>query len=414
MKKVLITLGLVAFLGALGWQIYQKATASPQGQVGRPRPANLAVAVEVAPVKKGSIQEIGRFTGSLLPSSEFLVAPKISGRLEKLLVQIGDRVEGGQLIAVLDDEEYRQQVSQARAELEVAQANLQERGNMLENAQREYQRTVALRQKKIASESQLDAAESGYKAEQAKQRVATAQVAQKDAALKAAEVRLSYTRIQVPENNVPGPRVVGERFVDQGAMLPPNKPIVSILDIATLRAVIYVIERDYSKIQPGLEAVITTDAFPARIFSGRVLRIAPILKETSREARVEIAVPNPDQLLKPGMFIRARIAFARRDQATVVPVTALLKRDGREGLFLADLEAKRAAFVPVEVGIVTETEAEILSPPLSGSVVTLGQHLLEDGAAIILPGSPAQAGPERPEDDQGKTPRQADGSSGKS
>ena len=89
-----------------------------------------------------------------------------------------------------------------------------ERKTALENAKREYDRTVALRQKKIASESQLDAAASEYKAQQAKLKVALAQVSQMEAALKMADVRLSYTKIRVPENNIHGYRVVGERYVD--------------------------------------------------------------------------------------------------------------------------------------------------------------------------------------------------------
>jgi len=317
-------------------------------------------------------------------------------------------VQSGQLMAVLDDDEYRQQVSEARAELEVTQANLLERRTALENAKREYERTVALRQKKIASESQLDAAESEYKAQQAKVKVALAQVSQKEAALKMAEVRLSYTQIRVPQNNIHGQRVVGERYVDEGAMLSANQPIATILDIGKLIAAIHVIERDYPKIQQGLEADIITDAFPDRTFRGKVVRIAPVLKEKSREARVEIEVPNADQLLKPGMFVRVEIQFDRHEDATVVPAGSLVKRDGTEGIFLADPEAKKATFVPVTVGIINGDQAEILNPPLEGSVVTLGQHLLEDGAAIVLPGAkpagPSPQGPVPPGVKKGKIP----------
>ena len=390
MKKVFVIIVLLAGLGVLGWQVYEKASASNKGSNRRGR--NVPVAVEIAPVKMASIREIGQFTGSLYPLTEFRVAPKIAGRLERILVNIGDTVKGGQLVAVLDDEEYRQQVSQAHAELEVAQANIQERRNTLENAKREYDRTVSLRKKKIASESQLDAAGSEYRNQQAKVRVANAQVAQKKAALEMARVRLSYSQIRVPENNTSGYQVVGERFVDQGAMLAANTPLVTILDIGRLTAVIHVIERDYSKIQPGLNAVVTTDAFPGKTFSGRIIRIAPLLKEKSREARVEIEVPNDQKLLKPGMFVRVKIQFDQHDNATVVPVASLVKRDGNQGIFLADLERQSARFVLVTVGIVNGTAAEILNPPISGSVVTLGHHLLEDGATILLPGDKPKAG----------------------
>jgi RND family efflux transporter MFP subunit len=382
MKKIITIAILIIGLGFLGWQIYKKASVS--GKDFKMQRRNVAVAVEIAPVQKTSIREIGQFTGSLLPLSEFKVAPKIAGRLEKILVNIGDTIKGDQLVAVLDDEEYHQQVNQAIAELEVAQANSEERDNALQNAKREYERTVALRAKKIASESELDAAKSEFNGQQAKLKVAQAQVSQEKAALEMAKVRLSYTQIKVPGNRAANQRVVGERYVDEGAMLAPNTPIVSILDIGNLIAVINVIERDYPKIKPGLEALISTDAFPGQTFSGKVVRIAPLLMEKSREARIEIEISNDQRLLKPGMFVRVQIEFEQHENVTVVPMAALLKRNGKQGVFEVDRSEKKAHFVPVELGIVNGTRAEILNPPLSDAVVTLGQHLLEDGSNIIL------------------------------
>jgi len=181
--------------------------------------------------------------------------------------------------------------------------------------------------------------------------------------------------------------VVGERFVDEGAMLGANTAIVSVLDIGAMTAVIHVIEKDYPKVKVGQSAVVTADAFPGKTFSGKIVRLAPLLKETSRQARVEIEIPNPDALLKPGMFVRVQIEFDRHDNATVVPLSALVNRNGRQGVFLADLQEMKARFVPVTLGIVNGGLAEVLNPPLSGQIVTLGQHLLEDGTGIIVPGS---------------------------
>ena len=395
MKKIVFILILLVGFSVIGWQVYQKASASRTGFKRQRR--SVPVAVETVPVKKAEIREVGRFTGSLFPLSEFIVAPKIAGRLEKILVDIGDVVRGGQLVAVLDDAEFRQQVLQAQAELEVARANLQEGRDMLENTEREYRRVVNLRNKKITSEAELDTIDAKYKTYQAKLKVAKAQLTQKEAELNMARVRLAYTQIRVPDNHVSSLRVVGERYVDEGAMLAANNPIVSILDIETLTAVIYVIERDYPKVKVGLEASASTDAFPGRNFSGRVSRIAPMLKEKSREARVEIEIINEKKLLKPGMFVRVEIEFRKHENATVVPAAAIVKRDGKPGVFMANLKQQKARFVPVKVGIVNGGDAEIVNPPLSGSVVTLGHHLLEDGARIILPGlKPKTRSPKNP------------------
>jgi len=339
-------------------------------------------------VRRATIRDTGVFTGSLRPRSQFVVAPTVGGRLEQLAVNIGDRVRRGQLIAVLDDQEYAQQVAGAAAELAVAEANLAECESNLEVQQREFERVEKLREKKIASESEMDTARAQFAARQAKHAVAEAQVSQREAALAAARVRLSYTRIEAAwEEGEEGEkdRVVGERFVDEGAMLAPNKPIVSILDISSLTVVIHAIERDYPKIRTDQEAAVTTDAFPGEVFKGRVARIAPLLRESSRQARVEIEMPNPEELLKPGMFVRTRIEFARHENVTVVPVAALARRDGRQGVFLADTEKKTASFVPVKLGITEGDLAEVVEPALAGYVVTMGHHLLEDGAAIRLP-----------------------------
>lgn len=410
MKKLLFILILLGIVALTGWAIRRRLAASGDSQ-GRQR-RTVAVAVEVAPVQKTSIKDVGSFTGSLLPKSQFLLAPKIGGRLKQVMVNVGGLVKRDQLIARLDDEEYVQQVEEAQAELQVAEANVEACASALEAAKREFDRVKALREKKIASESELDAAEADFKACQAKHKVALAQVAQRAAALKAARIRLSYATVRASWEKGDERRVVGERFVDEGALLKANEPIVSILETHSLTAVIHVIERDYPEAKIGQEVIVATDAYPGRTFTGRIVRIAPLLKESSRQGQVEVEIPNPDRLLKPGMFIRARIEFARHKDATVVPVEALAKRNGTQGVFLADVKARTAHFVPVTVGIIDGELAEVLKPALSGQVVTLGQHLLEDGSPITLPSDgaevPEKEGPSRKPGKKAGTTRPGD------
>ncbi|MFO7783856.1 MAG: efflux RND transporter periplasmic adaptor subunit [Thermodesulfobacteriota bacterium] len=384
MKKSIIMSVFLALLGLLGWQVYTKVTSpgSGEGPV-RERPA---VAVEIQTASTGTIRDVGVFTGTLHPRSRFVVAPKISGRLEKLPVHVGDRIEPGKLVAVLDQGEYAQQVDQARAELQVARAQLEESRSALEIAGRELERVRELRRQKIASESELDGADAEFKARQAKHQVALAQVTQKKALLEAAQVRLSYTRIHAGGNGSGALWVVGERFVDEGALLAPNNPIISVLDIGSLIAVVHVIEKDYPKIKPGQVASIAAEAFPEERFTGRIVRLAPLLKETSRQARVEIEVPNPDARLKPGMFIRAEIEFDRHENAMLIPESALVRREeGVRGVFTVDTGEMKARFIPVKTGIIQSDTAEIVEPELTEPVVTLGQHLLEDGSLVLLP-----------------------------
>ncbi len=382
MKKKLIVAFIIAVAALIVWQMYEK-NLEPEGAA--PQRPDLPVPIEVSPVTKATIREVGIYTGTLLPESQFIVAPKIAGKLEKILVDIGDEVTQGQLIAVLDDGEYVQQVDQAKAELDVAKANIEENRSALDLKQREFERAKTLREKKIFSESVLDTTESQYKAALAKQKVVLAQVAQKEAELKTAQVRLAYTRIRAFWQNGSSTRLVGERFIDEGAMLPSNTPIVSIIDIHSLKAVIHVIERDYPRVLTGQIAVISTDAYPGRKFAGTIERIAPILKEAARQARVEITISNPENILKPGMFVRVEIEYDRHEDATVVPLNALIKRGGQASIFVTDGQSNRVKRVPVEVGIINGDMAEILQPAISGNVVTMGQHLLNDDSKITLP-----------------------------
>jgi len=396
-KKLTAMVALAGVAGLVAWRaLTGDARAAPRAPArGAP------VAVEVSPVRKEAVRDTRSFTGTLEARSRFVVAPKAAGRLRKLAVDIGDTVRRGALVALVEDDEYALAVEQASAELRVAEANAEESRSALEAARRELDRVRALQAKRIASEADLDAATAQYESREAKHRLALAQVEQKRAALRAAEVRLSYTRVEATWEDGGDARVVGERFADAGALVAAGTPLVSFIDIESLRGVVHVVERDYSRLRPGQPAEVSVDAFPGRVFQGRVSRIAPLVKEGTRQARVELDVPNPERLLKPGMFARVRIALESHEGATVVPVAAVARRSGREGVFLVEPDpgahapASRARFVPVRVGIVQGENAEILEPELAGEVVTLGHHLLEDGSRVIVASGPSDSPQDR-------------------
>lgn len=388
-RRIALPFVLFVLLAGLGWMTYQAVqSASPQQRGGR---SNLspgsrpAVAVQTAAVEQGMLRDIRTFSGTLIPRAQFDVAPKISGRIAQLFVDVGDSIRRGQIVAQLEDEEFVQQVEQARAEMAVARANLEEARSELDIAEKEFVRIESLRGQMVASQAELDLSRARYLAHQARLRVAEAQLEQRRAALRAAEIRLSYARIEAswPDNGAQHTRIVGERFVDEGATLSANAPMLSILDITTLRAVFHVTERDYARIRVGLAALVAVDALPGRLFEGYVARIAPIFQEASRQARIELELPNTEGLMKPGMFVRARLELARAEDAVLVPSSALVRREGQQGVFLIDGDAAR--LVPVQIGIMEEGMAQILTPEdLSGEVVTLGQHLLEDGSLVRI------------------------------
>ncbi len=379
------TLAVIVVIAAafFGWRFFFSApsdTAIVADRGGR------TVPVEVTAVKRDTIKDIARFTGTLRPSARFVVSPKIQGRLENIRVNLGDHVSNGDLVAVLDGEEYVLAVTQAKAELEVSRANLQDAQSALEIADRELERARELRQEQVASEAELDTALAKHNAAKAALAVSQAQVHQREAALEGARVRLSYTRIHARWTNGQSRRVVSERFIDEGNMLRANDPVVAIVDIDSVIARIHVIERDFPHIRVGQVARIDTDAYPDRVFDGRVARRSPVLAEASRQAVVEIDIPNEDFLLAPGMYVRAWIEFSRNEDAIVIPASSIVTRDGKSGIFIVDEDDHTAAFIPVETGITEGERVEITHPDISGMIVTLGQHLLEDGASVRIAG----------------------------
>lgn len=342
------------------------------------------VAVNVEPVQRVTLADEANFTGTLRPRSRFLVAPNVSGRLHRLAVDMGDYVQRGDLIALLESEEYEQHVAQAEAELDVARAALLEAESSRDVARNDLERITNLHQEQVASDAQLDESRARFRAAEARVEVARAQIRQREAALRSAQARLAYTRLLAVWDGPGDTRRIAERYADEGDMLRANDPVVSIIETTMLLAEIFAIERDFPLITPGQPARLRTDAFPGEVFEGRVIRRAPALDERSRHARVEIEVPNPDDRLAPGMFVRVTIRFAEHIDTLAVPLAAVVRRNGQSGVFRVSDDGKKALFTPIRIGVTDRTHAQVLEPELDGRVVTLGHHLLEDGGAITF------------------------------
>lgn len=371
----LILLALAAFLW---WQASgDEDTARPTGD-GSQRP----VAVQTAAVERDGITGWAVFTGSLSPAAQFDVAARTGGRLDELLVDIGDEVEQGQLIARLDDEEEVQQLEQARAELAVARASQAEAEASRDAARRALNRTRELREQRVASQSELDTAETEARAQQARVQLAESQVSQQEAAVRAAEIRLSYTEISARWQGEDTRRVVSQRFADEGTLLQANDPVLSLVSLNPLRGIVFAAERDYAQLRIGQQVEVRSDALPGRTFSGEIARLAPVFREDSRQAQVEIRVPNADAELKPGMFIRTRVQIDSRDDAIIIPLDAVITHGGETGVFRVRDDGETAEFVALELGIREAGRVEVREPAINGRVVTLGQHLLSDGVPI--------------------------------
>lgn len=360
------------------WLVLKKGktaeTPTRGGQAG--------VAVVTAFSEPRDLEETGIFTGNLLPRSSYIVAPKISGQLSRLHVNIGQIVGKGQLLAELDDRLIRQELEKAKAAVEIAEANLEQSSNALLLATEELERNRTLLERGFISQAEFDAINARFISEKSKSNIAQASLNSAIAAQNSAQLQLSFTRITADWADSATHRVIGERFADEGSQLTAGNPILSLMDISSLIARVDVIEKDYQRIRIGQPARLKLDSYPGEIFQGKVLRIAPMLKENTRQATVEIDIPNPGTRLKPGMFARVEIDYQIRRQVNAVPTTAITKRDGIEGVFVVDQDARTVQFVAVQTGIKNLDYVEIVSPEINSEVVTLGHDLLEDGRKI--------------------------------
>lgn len=341
------------------------------------------VPVEVASIERGSLRLVRTVTGSIEAAAQFVVAPQVAGSIASLEVDLGDRVERGQVVATLVDAEFVQAELEADADLAVAVASRAEAEAALEIAERALEREESLREQGVTSESALDAARADVIAGRARLQVSEARLSRAQASLDTARIRLGYTRVRADWSGGDDERVVAERFVDGGATVPANTPLFSIVEVDPVLAVVFVAERDYGRLAVGQRVELTTDAAPGRVFEGRVVRIAPIFRRTTRQARVEVEVPNTDELLKPGMFVRAALELERDEDATYVPLAALTEREGASGVFLLAADGASVRWQPVEPGIV-EGERAGVQDDLTGRVVVLGQALCEDGARVSV------------------------------
>jgi len=370
---------------AVGWAVYQKIGDSKKGpKRGGDR---LPVPVEVAPITHGSIELQRSFSGTLEARSEFVVAPKVSGRVEKLNVDLADMVVRDQVVAELDDAEYVQAVASAEANLALEKANHDEAHSLLDIANRELERLQRMRERGDISESQLDTARSEQVVKRAQVEVTQARIKGAEADLAAARVRLGYTKVAAGWHGGSDQRVVAERFVDAGETVAANAPLLRIVELNPITAVFFITERDYALLNTDQQAVLTTDAFPGMSYHGSVKRIAPVFRESTRQARVELLVDNPDLQLKPGMFTRATVTLKHQEDAVIIPELALTKRDEQDGVFLVSPDGKTVKWQPIKTGIRHGSNVEVVGVQLQGQVVVLGQQQLDDGSTITIVGS---------------------------
>jgi RND family efflux transporter MFP subunit len=336
--------------------------------------------VELAPVVHADVNRELSVVGNLIGDQTVSVVPKTAGRLEDIVVKLGDRVNRGQRIAKIEDEEIREQVRQAEAAFEVAKATIRQREADLLLAKTNAERSRSLFQRQLLPQQTLDDAEAKFQSAQAALDLARAQNTQSQARLDELRFTLQNTIITSPVNGF-----VSRRTVDPGAFVSPSTPVVEVVDITRVRMVANIIEKDLKQIAVGDMARVEVDAFPGEDFMGRIARVSPVLDPATRTAPLEVEISNAQFRLKPGMYARVGIITEAHPDALVVPTNAVVDVNGTRGVYLSVNSV--ATFHPVKLGIEGNERTEILDGVAAGDrVVTTGAAGLRNGDPIILAG----------------------------
>ncbi len=369
-------------------------TAVPGGARGGQRAGGAGMrapmTVDTAPTRRETVSEHITVVGNLIGAATVEVVPKVSGRLQNVAVKLGDAVRKGQTLAQVEDREIREQVRQAEASFEVARATVRQREADLKFTETALERSRSLFSRNLLPRQTLDDAEARYQAAEAQLDLARAQFNQSQARLDESRITLGNTTIASPVDGF-----VAKRNLDPGGFASQNTPVVSVVDLSTVRMVANLIEKDAKRVHTGTEAAVEVDAYPGERFAGRVARVAPVFDPATRTAEMEIEVPNRSGRLKPGMYARVNLIVGVRENALVVPRNAVVDIEGKRGVFVP--QENRASFRPVETGLQDETRVEITNGLDDGTrVITTGALALRDGDPIQVPGAGSRQPGRRP------------------
>jgi len=342
---------VIAALAGAGALYYVDSQQNPPA--GHPAQAAVpaaerVVAVEARQVVVDTVVEDIRAVGSLAADEAVIIAPEIAGRIDDIQFDEGDEVSAGDVLVQLDAAMLRAELTKTRSDLTLAAANLE--------------RATTLAQRGTGTLRARDEALSAH------------QVAEANVAL--AQARLEKATIAAPFSGV-----VGLRSASIGAYVTPGTRIVELAKIDPIKVEFRVPELVLSSLQPGQQISVVVDALPNRTFDGKVYVIDPIVDENGRAVRLRARIDNPDRILKPGLFARVRIAVESRENAVLVPESAVFA-EGQKRLVYRVIDG-RAVETEVHLGHRRPGEVEVLSGLAAGEIViTAGHQQVRDGARV--------------------------------
>ncbi|MBN2209492.1 MAG: efflux RND transporter periplasmic adaptor subunit [Candidatus Coatesbacteria bacterium] len=339
------------------------------------------VTVKAVPAKLGDIRSTISVTGTTKAAQEAKLGSKVSGRVEKVAVDEGDKVSSGDALVVLEQTDFELAVQEAEAAVKNAEAAVSVAKVSLEKANRDFERFAKLHKQSVISEQSYEDVDTAKSVAEDNLTLARAGLSQAATRLQSAKQRLEDSVIRAPFSGV----VVGKMTNEGEYVGPGGQPLVWLMDLSKVKIDIGIPE-DYSgKVKVGQSAKVSVDAFDDKSFEGAVITVNPLVDEKSRSFNVQLEIDNTDaeHYLNSGMFARVSIVIGRKEGVVLVPTQALVTIEGKRTLYA--VSGSSAHRKDVVVGQQDNGNAEIVSGVSAGElVVTEGNWGLSDGQDVIL------------------------------
>jgi HlyD family secretion protein len=380
------------------------------------------VTVQVSPARRTTIERVVQGEGVLYPIHEAVITPKISAPVKKFLVQRGDHVRLGQLLAVLENKDVAAAAVENEGAYDQAQANyeaavkgglpeewqkaeldVQAAKQALEAAQKIYLSRQKLFQEGALPRKELDQAQVAYvqsrnQYDLAKKHLQTLQAGGKQLQLEAAKGQLesakgryqgSQAQLHYTEVRSPIAGVVTDRPLYRGELAAAGTPLITVMDISQVVARAHIPQEQAALLKVGDPGTISAADSAARI-AGKVTVVSPALDPNSTTVEVWVQAPNPGDKMRPGGNVQVELVAGTVPDAIVVPQSALLKSgEGAESVMVVGKES-RAYRQPVKVGVRQGNQAQIVSGLSAGeTVITKGAFGLPDNTRVKVESEPA-------------------------
>jgi membrane fusion protein (multidrug efflux system) len=332
----------------------------PGNGPGGGRPELPTMAVAVSPAELGSIATYYRATASLDPDKRADVLARVAGVIEQIVAEEGDVVAEGEVLLVIEDDEYRHRTTMARVDLEKQQAR--------------FARAQKIFAQGLSSAEDFDAIRTD--------------TASAEAALELAELELGYTQVRAPFAGH-----VVRRFADQGQTVANGTQLFALADMHRLLARVYIPAREFRSIRPDQPVQLVVSSTGDRL-TGRIDLVNPLVDPESGTIKVTIEVTEYPPTTRPGDFVEVSIVTDSRDDSLLVPRTAVVTERGQRSVYIVDGDTAHQR--SVEIGFEDDDNAEILSGIEAGELVVIqGQRALRDGQPVsVLDALDLDGGPE--------------------